>query len=238
MRRMSAFCYMKAVSYCPMWSSFRRIREPFSGLSHWFGFLLAVIGAVLLLVLAHGNLLKTVAFGIYGFSLIFLYLASSVYHSLRVSPAIEDVLRKFDHVGIFLLIAGTYVPVCLLKFSPKIGLLFLILQASCATIGIAGTFLLKKFPEVLNVILYLVMGWMSVFAFGYMESHWPIAAVGWLVGGGIIYTLGAIVFSLDKPNLVPGKFSAHDLWHLFVLGGSACHFIFMTSFVAKSGALA
>ncbi len=103
--------------------------------------------------------------------------------------------------------------------------------------GIGGTLLLKKFPEVLNIVLYLVMGWMAIVMVGYMGSHWPAYATWWLLSGGVVYSIGAIIFSLDKPHLVPGKFSAHDLWHIFVLGGAACHFLLMATFVAPHAAV-
>jgi len=194
---------------------------------------LAAVGTVFLTVLAVGKPLHLVAFSIYGASLIFLYCASSLYHSLRVTGKGEVLLRKLDHAGIFLLISGTYVPVCMIALAPRFGYTFLVLQALFALTGILGTFFFKKFPEVLNVVLYLLMGWMAIPAVGYMAAHWPGYATALLVAGGITYTIGAIIFSLDKPHLVPGKFSAHDLWHLFVLGGSACHFLLMATFVAR-----
>ncbi|HWD41563.1 MAG TPA: hemolysin III family protein [Fimbriimonas sp.] len=210
-----------------------RIKHPFCSISHWIGAVLAVAGAIFLTVMAQGRPLQTVAFLIYGATLIFLYVASGVYHTVKATGKQERLLRNFDHVGIFLLIAGSYVPVCLIALTPALGYTMLVLQAVCATIGILATFCLRKFPEVLNVVLYLLMGWMSLAAIGYMLSHWPSYATGWLVAGGLTYTVGAIIFSLDKPHLVPGKFSAHDLWHVFVLGGSACHFMLMCTYVAK-----
>lgn len=212
---------------------FERIKHPFCGISHWIGALLAVVGTVALTAMSWGKPLHIVAFAIYGSALILLYVASGLYHTVRARGKGERLLRNFDHVGIFLLISGTYVPVCLLALAPVYGYTLLALQALCAAIGITGTFALKKFPEVLNVVLYLVMGWMSVPALGYMLAHWPGYATAWLVAGGVTYTVGAIIFSLDRPHLVPGRFSAHDLWHIFVLGGSACHFLLMVTFVAR-----
>jgi hemolysin III len=210
-----------------------RIKHPFCGLSHWFGALLAVAGTTALTLMSIGKPLHLVAFSIYGATLIFLYVASGLYHSIRAHGKGERLLRNFDHAGIFLLISGSYVPVCLLALAPVYGYTFLVLQGLCATIGILGTFFLKKFPGALNVVLYLVMGWMSVPALGYMLTHWPGSATAWLVAGGLTYTVGAIIYSLDRPHLVPGKFSAHDLWHIFVLGGSACHFMLMITYVAR-----
>ena len=210
-----------------------KLKHPFCAWSHGIGAALAVIGTVSLILMGLGKPVHIVAFSIYGASLIFLYCASAVYHSLNAGESGERILRKFDHVGIFLLIAGTYVPVCMIALTPVFGYTFLVLQGVFALTGILGTFLFKKFPEILNVVLYLLMGWMALPAVGYMAAHWPAYATGWLLAGGITYTIGAIIFSLDKPHLVPGKFSAHDLWHLFVLGGSTCHFCLMATFVAR-----
>jgi hemolysin III len=211
----------------------RKIKHPFCAWSHLVGMVLALVGTLFLIVMAVGKPLHIVAFSIYGACLIFLYCSSSLYHSLNVNERGERILRKLDHTGIFLLIAGTYVPVCMIALAPKFGITFLVLQGLFALTGILGTFLFKKFPDVLNVVLYLLMGWMAVPAVGYMVAHWPGYATGLLLAGGVTYTIGAIIFSLDKPHLVPGKFSAHDLWHIFVLGGSACHFFLMATFVAR-----
>jgi len=182
--------------------------------------------------MARGSL-AFVAFAIYGLSLIGLYSASGLYHTVVCEGRRETFLRKLDHTGIFLLIAGTYVPVCLLALPHAYGWPFLALQALLAGIGILGTFLLRRFPEALNVVLYLLMGWMALGALGWIGRNWPSHAIGLLVAGGILYTVGAVIFALDRPHLWPGRFSAHDLWHLFVLGGSGCHFALMATYVAQ-----
>ena len=209
-----------------------RLKHPFCSLSHLLGAGLAAVGTVVLLLMARGPL-AIIAFAVYGASLIGLYTASGVYHAVTCEGRREATLRKFDHTGIFLLIAGTYVPVCLLALPPAYGRPFLALQALCALVGIAGTFLLPRFPEVLNVVLYLVMGWMALPAFGYIGAHWPRGAIVLLVSGGLVYTTGAIVFATDRPHLVPGRFDAHDLWHLFVLGGSGLHYALMTTYLVR-----
>ena len=212
-----------------------RLKHPFCSLSHLLGAGLAVAGTVVLLLMAKSSL-AFFAFAIYGAALISLYLASGIYHAVECEGKREILLRKLDHTGIFLLIAGTYVPVCLLALPPGLGWTFLALQGLCATVGVLGTFLLPKFPEVLNVVLYLVMGWMAIFAFGTIRSTWPYGAIVLLVLGGLVYTIGAVIYATDRPHLLPGKFTAHDLWHLFVLGGSVCHYAVMTTYVAQKGA--
>lgn len=208
------------------------LKHPFCAVSHLLGAVLALVGTAVLLAMARGPL-ALAAFGLYGLSLVGLYAASGVYHAVVCEGRRETFLRKLDHTGIFLLIAGTYVPVCLLALPRTYGWTFLALQALFAAVGIGGTFLLRRFPEALNVVLYLLMGWMALGALGWIGRNWPPYAIGWLVAGGVVYTVGAVVFALDRPHLVPGRFSAHDLWHLFVLGGSGCHFALMATYVAR-----
>lgn len=210
-----------------------RPREPFSGLSHWLGVALAVIGFVALIVMSWGKPVHLVAFAIYGVTLVLLYAASAIYHSSNASEDVVAKWQKFDYVAIYLLIAGTYVPVCLLALHGAVGWGLLVAQTILATSGVLATLLMKKVPSVVRVLLYLVMGWMAVAAMGQMQSSWPPYAVAWLVAGGIVYSVGAVVYALDRPHLWPGKFSAHDLWHIFVLGGSACHFILMVTYVVR-----
>ena len=210
----------------------RRLKHPFCSVSHLVGAALAVAGTVVLLLMARTPL-AFVAFAFYGASLVGLYLASGVYHAVVCEGRREAFLRKLDHTGIFGLIAGTYVPVCLLALPPAYGWTFLALQATLATIGVSATFGLERFPEALNVVLYILMGWMALPAFGYIGAHWPKNAVVLLVSGGLVYTVGAVIFATDRPHLVPGRFSAHDLWHLFVFGGSVCHYSLMVTYIAQ-----
>ena len=212
-----------------------RLRHPFSSLSHLAGAGLAIIGTIFLLSTARGSL-AVVAFALYGLSLVGLLSASGVYHGVLCEGRREDFLRKLDHTGIFLLIAGTYVPVCLLALPREYGRTFLALEALLALAGVLGTFLLRRFPEALNVVLYLAMGWMALPALGWIRAHWPPYAIVLLLSGGLVYTIGAIIFATDRPHLAPGRFSAHDLWHLFVLGGSGLHFALMATYiVGKAG---
>lgn len=212
---------------------FSRLKHPFCSLSHLLGAAFAIVGTVVLLAMARSPL-AAVAFSIYGLALIGLYSASGVYHAVVCEGRRETFLRKLDHTGIFLLIAGTYVPICLLALPHVYGWTFLALQSFLASVGVASTFLLRRFPEVLNVVIYLLMGWMALLAMGWIHAHWPTHAIVLLVLGGLVYTTGAAIFATDSPHLVPGRFSAHDLWHLFVLGGSACHFALMATYIAQN----
>jgi hemolysin III len=208
------------------------IKEPFCGLSHLAGALLSVVGLVALLILANGRPWHLVSFAIYGVSLVVLYTASALYHSLPVAPHHIHRLRRFDYSAIFFLIAGTYVPICLVPLRGAWGWSLLGAEYGMALLGSSAVLFRRRLPEGLCMVLYLVMGWLAVVAMGPLRQALQPHALGWLLGGGIAYTLGAAILARDRPHLWPGKFSAHDLWHVCVLGGSACHFVMMLCLVA------
>ncbi len=211
-----------------------RLREPFSGLSHLLGAVLSVAGLVVLLVWSAGEPWRTTAFSIYGASLILLYLASAVYHLLPVSPERVKKLLVWDQVAIYLLIAGTYTPLCLVSLRGAWGWSLFGVVWGIAIVGMALRIGWQKAPWWLCFALYLVMGWISLIATVPLVRLLPAAGLAWLVLGGVVYSIGAIVFATERPRLWPGRFGAHDLWHLFVLGGSACHFVLMFCFVAPA----
>lgn len=200
-----------------------RLREPFSGVSHLLGVILSIIALAALLIAAHGQFLHVIAALLYGSSMILVYLASSMHHCLHREPAAARRLQQFDHVAIFALIAGTFAPLCLLVLPASVGLPLLGIEYFLAIVEILGVW--RNAPDWLRFILYLIMGWLVVVTFPYLHSRLPPAAMDWMIAGGIVYTIGAIIFAADWPHLRRGYFSAHDLWHVFVLGGSVSHFI-------------
>lgn len=210
-------------------------REPFSGLSHLAGGMLAVAGLVALLIAAGGNVKLIIAFGVYGGSLIGLYAASALYHLLPVSEAATARLRKLDHAMIFVLIAGTYTPVCLLALEGVWRWGFLGLVWALALGGV-----LLKVRSVgshpwLIVTLYLGMGWLSVAVVPALLRALPLEALVWLAAGGLVYSAGAIVYATKKPDILPARFGHHGLWHLFVIAGSASHYWAIARHVAPLG---
>jgi hemolysin III len=203
----------------------RRLREPANGLTHLAGALLAVgaLAALVRLAVGAGTLRHLVACAVFGLSLVGLYTASALYHLLPLSARGVARLRRLDHVMIFALIAGTYTPFCLLALGGgwRWGLLALIW-------GLAlGGMLLKlrwmRAPVWLSTALYVLLGWAALLAAPAFLRALPGRALGWVVAGGLIYTLGALIFALERPTPRRGAFGAHALWHLFVLAGSACH---------------
>jgi hemolysin III len=207
------------------------IKDPFPGLSHWAGVALSVAGLVLLLDRADGRVWHVVGFAVYGASLILLYLASALAHSVRCSPRRAALLDAFDYAAIFLLIAGTYTPLCLVNLRGPWGWGLLAAAWGIAAFGIASLVLWGSGRSRLRVVLYVVMGWLSVAAAPAILRTFPAAGIGWLLAGGVVYTLGAVVFVTDRPHLWPNRFAAHDLWHCMVLIGSACHFVVMLRYV-------
>jgi hemolysin III len=212
----------------------RRLRDPVNGLTHLAGGLLASAGLFVLLAKAAstGRVDQLVAFGVFGLSLVALYLASSLYHLLPLSPAGVARLRRLDHVAIFVLIAGTYTPFCLLALGGawRWGLLSLIW--GLALCGVLVKVLWMDAPRWLSVALYLGMGWVAVVAAPALLRSLPTGGIAWVLTGGLVYSAGALIYGFKRPNLIPGLFGFHELWHLFVVAGSACHFWAVLRFVA------
>ena len=212
----------------------KRLREPINGLTHLAGGLLASVGLIVLLAMAasEGRVDQLVAFGVFGLSLIALYTASTLYHLLPLSAANIARLRRVDHMSIFVLIAGTYTPFCLLALDGawRVGLLGLIW--SLALCGILFKLLWMDAPRWVSVALYLGMGWVAVIAIPALFRAVPLGGMVWVLTGGLVYSAGALIYGLKRPNLVPGVFGFHELWHLFVMAGSACHFWAVLRYIA------
>jgi hemolysin III len=203
-----------------------KFREPVSGLTHLFGALASAIGMILLIQysILVGNVLNIIVSIIFGISLILLYSASTVYHLTRASEKAIKVLRRIDHSMIYVLIAGTYTPICLIGLKGTLGWTFLI---SIWTLTIAGI-LLKIFwfnaPRWLYTFFYVLMGWLAVFAIYPLIKAITLTGVMWLVAGGISYTLGAVIYATKWPKITSKLFGFHEIFHIFVLIGSACHY--------------
>ncbi len=212
----------------------RKLREPVNGLTHLAAGLLAFVGLVVLLATAAsaGRIDQLVAFGIFGVSLISLYAASALYHLLPLSPAGVARLRRLDHMTIFVLIAGTYTPFCLLALDGgwRWGLLGLIWGLALG--GVLLKLLWMEAPRWLSVVLYLGMGWVAVIAAPALFRAVPAEGMAWVLAGGLTYSAGALVYGLKRPNPLPGVFGFHEVWHLFVVAGSACHFWAVLRYIA------
>ncbi|MBK9208421.1 MAG: hemolysin III family protein [Anaerolineales bacterium] len=203
----------------------KKLREPVNSLTHWAGAILALIGLIALLIVGWGAPAKVASLVVYGLSLIFLFSASATYHMVRVKDKALEIFRKIDHSAIYFLIAGTYTPFCINAFTGfwKWGMLITIW--SLAIIGIGIKVFIIRVPRWLNAGIYLAMGWLCVGASGQLLAALPAWVFTWLIIGGVIYTLGAIVYITKIFNFVPGVFGFHEVWHIFVLLAAASHFV-------------
>lgn len=211
------------------------IKDPGSAITHFIGMIMAVLAVWPLLLKAAQNpdRLYLIAMSIYAASLILLYAASTTYHTFDKSPKINTLLKKIDHMMISVLIAGSYTPVCLLVLRGKIGIILLTIVWSIAITGI----LIKAFwvycPKWVSSILYIGMGWTCILALPQILEALSPAAFGWLLAGGIMYTVGGVIYAL-KLSIFNNRhkyFGSHEIFHLFVMAGSACHFIVMYRFI-------
>ena len=206
----------------------RWVKDPYCGLSHAGGAVAALVGLIFLLVFTTGGAFSYVGLSVYGVSMIALFTASALAHSLHVGVDVEDRLNRLDYACIFFLIAGTYTPLCLTVLRGPWGYSLL---AVAWTMGIAGgaVVLLTRVKVDYITPLYVPMGWLIVIAAAPLIRLMPTGALLCLIAGGLIYSFGAVVFVLKKPKLWPGRFGYHDLWHTMVLAGAGCHFIAVTT---------
>ncbi len=210
------------------------MREPVNGLTHFVGVLLSIVALVVLLWLAIAarDARRLIAFTIFGLSQIALFTASTLYHSLPLTPAGIAKLRRIDHMMVFVLIAGTYTPICLVALKGSWGWSLLAVVWGIALCGLIVKTRWMHAPKWLSTGIYLLMGWAAVVVAPVLFHRLPTGALLWLLAGGIIYTVGAVIYALKRPNPIPGVFEAHALWHLFVLGGSACFFWVIVRYIA------
>ena len=213
----------------------RVVKDPISALTHFIGFLTAIIAAIPLLIKAgkEPSSIYIISFSIYALSLILLYAASSTYHTFGKTKKVRSILKKIDHIMIFVLIAGTYTPICLLILERPVGLIMLATIWGIALVGGIFKLFWVYCPKWVSSILYIGMGWACIFAFTHLLEAMPRGGFIWLVAGGVIYTIGGVLYAL-KLKIFNSKFKnfgSHEIFHLFVMGGSACHFIVMFVFV-------
>jgi hemolysin III len=214
-----------------------KLREPANGLTHLAGVLLSVVALVVLMWvgITSGNLLVFIGLTVFGLSQLGLYTASTLYHSLRLSPAAEARLLRFDVMMVFVFIAGSYTPVCLIALHGvwRWGLLGLVWALVLG--GLLFTTRWMNAPRWLSTAYYVLIGWAGLCAAPALFHILPVAGVYWMLAGGAVYTVGALIFILERPRLAPGVFDSHALWHLFVLVGSFCCFWLVVRYVAPLG---
>jgi hemolysin III len=201
--------------------------ERFNSISHLIASVAALAGTACLIVIAaqQGDPWKIVSFSIYGASLISLYIFSTLYHSLRQKG--KAVFRRFDHLAIYLLIAGTYTPFTLVTLQGAWGWSIFAIVWGLAVLGMVLEVSIRKGRQIVSIVIYLTMGWLIVFALKPLLNSLPTAGTLWLVIGGLFYTSGLFFYGLDKKVV-----HFHGIWHLFVIAGSISHYITIFFYVA------
>ena len=207
------------------------IKDPGSALTHFIGMILAALASTPLLAVAasRSDTLTVLSLAVFTLSMILLYGASTIYHTLNISEKANKVLRKVDHMMIFILIAGSYTPICVITLRDSIGYSLLALVWGTAAVGI----LIKMFwitcPKWFSSLIYISMGWLCILVMVPLVKSLPTAAFAWLMAGGIIYTIGGVIYALKLSifNARHQFFGSHEIFHLFVMAGSLCHFVVM-----------
>jgi hemolysin III len=212
------------------------LREPVNALTHLTGAVLAAIGTVVLLVnrTAHGSARQVVAFTIFGTSLVLLYSASAIYHSLSCSERSLAALRRLDHMMIYVLIAGTYTPVCLVLLRGRIGTGLLIAVWTIALAGIIQKLAWMDAPRWFSTVLYMGMGWAAMIVAKPLLDAAPLGFFVWIIAGGLFYSVGALIYATKWPNSARSGFGFHEIWHLFVMGGSFCHYWAILTYISRA----
>jgi hemolysin III len=213
-----------------------KIKDPGSAITHFIGMLMAFFAGMPLIIksLSAPDTIHTISLTIFIVSMILLYAASTSYHTFDISPRINKILKKLDHCMISVMIAGSYTPVCLIVLHGAVGYGLLALVWGIAILGIIFKLCWVTCPRWVSSVLYIIMGWACVLSFTQIINALPTAAFVWLLAGGIIYTVGGVIYALKLPifNSRHKNFGSHEIFHLFVMGGSVCHFIMMFNYVA------
>jgi len=213
---------------------FKNLREPVSGLTHFFTAIAAIAGLVALLIVGRGDTGKQISLLVYGLSVLLMFFSSAAYHMVQAQPQWVRVLRKLDHSAIYVLIAGTYTAYCYSYLSGawRWGVLGVIW--ALAVIGVVVKVFVIKAPRWVTAGVYVAMGWLGVLMPRQVLLSLPAGALVCLIVGGVIYTLGALVYITRKMDWFPGVFGFHEVWHIFVILGGLSHYVGVLLFIAPA----
>lgn len=209
------------------WWRLRFGKEPFSAWSHFLGFVAAIAGLVLLISLSAHDGPRLASMTIYGICVMLVFLASSVYHYFDLGEEGNLWLKRFDHCAIFLMIGGSYIPSLVILLEGMWRLTMLSLISTLSVAGIIFKLVWIQCPRWLSVSIYVAMGWLAVIPTVKMWPKLEPWALGYMVSGGLAYTVGAVVYAIKKPDPWPKHFGFHEIWHIFVLLGAVLHYLFV-----------
>lgn len=207
--------------------------EIFNTVSHLAGAIFALLGLVVLIVRSAmmAGPWQIVTLSLYGSFLFLLFLFSTLHHAINGSDRVEHVMRVFDYSAIFPLIAGTYTPLCLVVLRNALGWSIFGVIWAVAIAGIVLKASIRSLPKWFTNALYVSMGWLSLVMIVPLLKLFPQGGLILLALGGVFYTLGSVIYYKEWPNPVPGRFGFHEIWHIFVLAGAACHYFMMLYYV-------
>lgn len=213
---------------------YKYLREPINGLTHMTGAVLSLIGLIVMLIkviYSNGTGLEYFSVILFGISMILLYSASATYHSVIANSTVIKRLKKLDHSMIFVLITGSYAPFCLLALKNSIGKNLFLAVGICAIVGIIFKLFWVTCPRWLSSIMYISIGWLAIFAIYPLSKILSTGGTLLLVLGGILYTVGGIIYALKKDRIKIGYFGCHEIFHIFIMLGSICHFFCVLFYV-------
>lgn len=213
---------------------YKYLREPINGLTHMTGAVLSLIGLIVMLIkviYSNGTGLEYFSVILFGISMILLYSASATYHSVIANSTVIKRLKKLDHSMIFVLITGSYAPFCLLALKNSIGKNLFLAVGICAIVGIIFKLFWVTCPRWLSSIMYISIGWLAIFAIYPLSKILSTGGTLLLVLGGILYTVGSIIYALKKDRIKIGYFGCHEIFHIFIMLGSICHFFCVLFYV-------
>ncbi|KAL7548741.1 hypothetical protein ACHAWF_012003 [Thalassiosira exigua] len=208
--------------------------EVFNSVSHLSAAMLSLLGTVLLVSQSGGNAWKIVGFAIYGASLVFLFVSSTLHHAINSTAKVEARLRTLDYLAIYPLIAGTFTPLCLVYLNRSVvGWSFFGVAWFLAAVGMTLTATLgpDRMPQWLSMTFYVTIGWLGAILCLWLLPEFGRGGTGWLIAGGVAYTAGGLVYATERPNPMPGRFGFHEIWHVAVIAGAACHYALMYFYV-------
>lgn len=212
-----------------------KIKDPWSALTHFIGMILAMAATAPLLVKAafSGDMMHVYAMAVFMLSMVLLYAASATYHAFGFGQKLYIILKKLDHMMIPVLIAGTYTPICLITLKDGIGPMLLTIVWAMAFTSIFIKAFWVTCPKWFSSLIYIAMGWVCILGMGSIVQNLSRPAFVWLLVGGILYTVGGVIYALKLPifNSKHKSFGSHEIFHLFVMGGSICHYIVMYGYV-------
>lgn len=213
---------------------YKKLREPINSITHLAGAglsLIALIAMLLKVTLSGGPAISILSVTIFGLSLILLYTTSGTYHGIVSTQKVISFFQKLDHSMIFILIAGSYAPFCLISIGGKLGITMFIIMVTIAVLGITFKLCWFDCPRWLQTAMYIGMGWAALFMIKPLTAVLPGISLFWLVLGGVLYTIGGVIYGVKPEKLRIGKWGFHEIFHIFILLGSLSHFICVFTYV-------